>query len=253
MCSERTIYKLIDQGVLSVRNIDLLRKVRYRPRRRIKLFKVDRNCRIGRTYLDYEAFIAEHPDTPIVQMDTVEGNKGGKVFLTIFFTQSDLMLIYLRERNTSQSVIDIINSLEEALGEELFRLLFPVILADNGSEFSNPKAIEFGASGSRRTMMFYCDPSSPYQKPGIERSHEYIRMVLPKGTSFDHLSRSDAGLLACHINSYVRKKLNDRSTITTFSFFHGDTTLQKLGLRAIPPKDVNLSPSLLLGKREEQP
>lgn len=245
LCSERTIYKLIEQGVLSVRNIDLPRKVRYRPRRRNKPYKVDKNCRIGRTYQDFQTYIEEHPDTPIVQMDSVEGCKGGKVLLTIFFTQSDLMLMYLRDRNTSQSVIDIFNILDETLGREVFRRLFPIILTDNGSEFSNPHAIEYDASGQLRTKLFYCDPSSPHQKPGIERNHEFIRMILPKGQSFDDLTQSDVNLLACHINSLIRKKLNDRSPITTFSFFHGDLILRKLGLQAIPPYEVTLAPELL--------
>ena len=32
-CSERTLYRYIDSGILSVRNIDLPRKVKYKPRR----------------------------------------------------------------------------------------------------------------------------------------------------------------------------------------------------------------------------
>lgn len=250
LCSERTIYKLVEQGVLTVRNIDLPRKVRYRPRRRDKPFKVDKNCRTGRTYQDFQKYIEGYPDTPIVQMDSVEGCKGGKVLLTIFFTQSDLMLMYLRNRNTSQSVIDIFNALDELLGREAFRRLFPICLCDNGSEFSNPHAIEYDASGQLRTMLFYCDPSSPHQKPEIERSHEFIRMVLPKGRSFDGLTQSGVDVLACHINSLIRKKLNDRSPTTTFSFFHGDSILHKLGLRAIPPNDVTLTPALLTASKE---
>jgi IS30 family transposase len=250
LCSERTVYKLIEQGVLTIRNIDLPRKVRYRPRRMSKPFKVDKNCRENRTYQDFKAYIAEHPDTPIVQMDSVEGCKGGEVLLTIFFTQSDLMLMYLRNRNTSQSVIDIFNTLDEILGRETFLRLFPVILTDNGSEFSNPQAIEHDASGQLRTKIFYCDPSSPHQKAGIERNHEFIRMVLPKGKPFNGLNQSDADVLACHINSLIRKKLNDRSPITTFSFFHGDLILRKLGIQAIPPDEVTLTPALLLASKE---
>jgi transposase, IS30 family len=250
LCSERTIYNLIEQGVLSIRNIDLPRKVRYRTRRRSKSFKVDKNCRVGRTYQDFQEYIKEHPDTPIVQMDSVEGSKGGKVLLTIFFTQSDLMLMYLRDRNTSQSVIDIFNTLDETLGREAFLRMFPIVLTDNGSEFSNPNAIEYDASGQLRTKLFYCDPSSPHQKAAIERNHEFIRMVLPKGKPFDDLNQSEVDVLACHINSLVRKKLNNRSPITTFSFFHGDLILRKLRLRAIPPDEVTLTPSLLTSSRE---
>lgn len=250
LCSERTIYKLIDQSALTVRNIDLPRKVRFRPRRPNKPFKVDKNCRLGRTFQDFQNYIQEHPDTAIVQMDSVEGVKGGKVFLTIFFVQSDLLLIYLRERNTSQSVIDVFNNLAESLGQLSFQRLFPLVLVDNGSEFSNPRAIEGDASGQQRTKLFYCNPSAPYQKAAIERSHEFIRMVLPKGTSFDALTQADVTLLTCHINSLVRKKLNNLSPLTTFSFFHGEEILHRLGISAIPPDEVNLSPALFNPAKE---
>lgn len=250
LCSERTLYKLIDQGSLTVRNIDLPRKVRYRPRRKLKPFKVDKACRLNRAYPDYLAFLQANPETPVVQMDTVEGCKGGKVLLTIFFTQSDLMLIYLREHNTSQSVIDVFNLLDESLGRDTFLRLFPVILTDNGSEFSNPRAIEFDALGCRRTRVFYCDPSAPYQKAPVERAHELIRMVLPKGRSFDGLCQENVTKLSCHLNSLVRKKLNDLSPLTVFSFFHGDDTLRKLGLSAVPPDAVTLSPELFSAVKE---
>lgn len=49
---------------------------------------------------------------------------------------------FLRDANTSASVIEIINLLDEVLGSKTFNSLFPVILTDNGSEFSNPKEIE---------------------------------------------------------------------------------------------------------------
>lgn len=50
-----------------------------------------------------------------------------------------------------------------------FDKLFPVILTDNGNEFSNLYAIEFDKMGNRRTRIFYCDPSSPYQKGSVEK------------------------------------------------------------------------------------
>lgn len=250
LCSERTVYKLVNEGVLTVRNIDLPRMVRYRPRQKNKPFKVDRNCRIGRTWKDFQQFMMENPDTPIVEMDTVEGQKGGKVLLTIFLSQSGLMLAYIRDHNTSQSVIDIINNLDRLLGREVFSRLCPVLLTDNGSEFSNPRAIEYDAAGQQRTRVFYCDPSSPYQKGGIERGHEFIRMILPKGRSLGHLTQSDVDKMLCHINSLVRKKLNDMAPTAIFSFFHGDQVLHKLGLQKIPPADVMLTPALLSAPKE---
>lgn len=246
MHSEKTIYNYIDYNLFSARNIDLPRKVRYRPRKNSAIhFKVDKSCRIGRTYDDFLIFIKEHPEMPIVEMDSVEGTKGGKVLLTIHFTDSQFMLAFIRDANTSISVIDIFEKLYSKLSPNIFQTLFPIILTDNGSEFSNPSAIEFDNEGNRRTYIFYCNPSSPYQKGAAENNHELIRRVIPKGHGFDSYGQEDITLMMNHINSYGRKKLNDRSPYAAFSFFYGIDTLRKLDAQLIAPNDVILNPKLL--------
>lgn len=246
MCSERTIYNYVDQSLFSARNIDLPRKMRYRPRKRKPgSFKVDKSCRVGRTYDDYIRYINDNPDTPIVEMDTVEGTKGGKVLLTMHFRQQQFMLAFIRDDNTSRSVLLIIEKLYWELGPDLFIQLFPVFLVDNGSEFTNPSAIEFDAQGNRRTRIFYCDPSSPYQKPAVENNHEFIRRVIPKGHSLDDFNQDQISLMMNHINSYTRKKLNNQSPYRVFSFFYGSDVLKKLGAVVIPSKDILLKPELL--------
>lgn len=246
MCSEKTIYNYIDACLFDVRNIDLPRKVKFRERYKKPEFKVDKGCRIGRNYEAFGAFIDKNPDTAIVQMDSVIGAKGGKCLLTIHFVDTSLMLAYLRDANTSQSVIDIFNEFDSVLGKEVFNLLFPVLLTDNGSEFSNPRAIEYRETiPCKRTSVFYCDAGSPYQKGAIEVNHELIRRVLPKGTSFNNLTQEDISLMMNHINSYKRKKLNNRSPYETFSFYHGEEVLHKLGCAQVAASDIMLKPALL--------
>jgi IS30 family transposase len=155
------------------------------------------------------------------------------------------MLAFLRERNVSQSVINTFNYLYSILGKDVFRKLFPVILTDNGSEFSNPSALENACDGTRITSIYYCNPSAPYQKPTIENNHEFIRRILPKGSSFDDLTQSDIQLMMNHINSYRREKLNDKSPLQSFSFFYGQDILDRLGATLITPNDILLRPSLL--------
>ncbi len=101
MLDEKTIYNYIDAGLLSVGNIDLPRKVRYRVRRKKKPVKVDKQCHVGRTYEDLEAYMAANPDVSVVEMDSVEGRKGGKVLLTIYFRSCSLMLAFIRDHNTA--------------------------------------------------------------------------------------------------------------------------------------------------------
>ena len=246
MCSEKTLYNYVDAQLFDVRNIDLPRKVKYRPRYKQPEFKVDRGCRIGRNYSDFQKFLADNPETNIVQMDSVIGRIGGKCLLTIHFVETSLMLAFLRDANTSGSVIRIFNALDKVLGKQAFNRLFPVILTDNGSEFSNPKEIEYREGyPSLRTRVFYCDPSSPYQKGACEVNHELIRRVLPKGRSFDDLTQDDIFRMMNHINSYKRKKLNNRSPYDAFSFYYGEDLLKKLGCSPVAAENIILKPKLL--------
>lgn len=245
MCDERSIYNYIDAGLLSVGNIDLPRKVRYRVRKKKRTVHIDKQCHIGRTYEDFLTFLTACPDISINEMDSVEGKKGGKVLLTIYFRNCELMLAYIRDANTARSVADVFNRLDRELGREAFKLLFQVILTDRGSEFTDPLSIECDENGEVRTRIFYCDPQRSDQKGGCEVTHEMIRRVLPKGKSFDHLTQSDIDLMMSHINSYTRKKLGNQSPYQLFSSFYGEDLLVKLNIRQIAPNDINLTPKLL--------
>jgi IS30 family transposase len=245
MCSEKTLYNYIDQGFFDARNIDLPRKVRYRPRRKKSEFKIDKGCYIGRSYIDYQAFLTKKPHAHTVQMDSVIGTIGGKVLLTIHWPETSFMWAFLRDTNNSQSVIDIFDRLFARLGREQFIRLFPLLLTDRGSEFSNPAAIEKSPEGLRRTYVFYCDPNASYQKGSLEVNHELIRRVLPKGTSFDRLSQADVDLMMNHVNSYCRPKLGNKSPFEAFAFFYGAALFDELGCAPVPPNDVILKPKLL--------
>lgn len=204
MLDEKTIYNYVDAGLLSVTNVDLPRKVRYRTRSRKKPVRVDKQCHAGRTYEDFETYLAANPDIPVVEMDSVEGRKGGKVLLTIYFRNSSLMLAFIRDSNTARSVSKIFDLLYERLGHDNFTKLFQVILTDRGSEFTNPLAIEFNKDNERRTHIFYCDPQRSDQKGSCEVIHEMIHRILPKKSSFDNLTRDDITLMMSHINSYFQ-------------------------------------------------
>ena len=245
MCDEKSIYNYIDAGLLSVDNIDLPRKVRYRVRKKKRPVRIDKACFAGRTYDQFELFMSVFPDTAVVEMDSVEGVKGGKVLLTVCFTNCGLMLAFLRDSNTARSVANVFNKLYGLLGRERFADLFPIILTDRGSEFTDPLSIERDENGIERTLVFYCDPQRSDQKGCCEVSHEMIRRILPKGTSFNHLSQEDVDLMMSNINSYKRKKLGNLSPYELFSSFYGEDLLPKLHIRQIPPNEINLTPKLL--------
>ena len=112
MCCEKTAYTYIDNGLFDGRNIDMPRKVRFKPRKAKSVgLKVDKTCRIGRTYEDYKEFHKTHPELPVVELDSVEGIKGGAVLLTIHFVLQKFQLAFWRASNDSKSVTDIFHML----------------------------------------------------------------------------------------------------------------------------------------------
>lgn len=251
---EKTLYNYIDEGIFETRNIDLPKKVRFMPRKSGPHHKVDRNCTVGRKYSDFLLYIQNNPGTDVVEIDSVEGPKGTPVLLTLYFRSCGLQLAFIREMNNSASVIDIFNHLYTLLGHDDFTTLFPVVLADNGSEFSNPEAIENHItvdevsgelSKTRRTTVFYCDPGAPYQKGACERNHEFIRYFVPKGHSFSDYSQDDISLMMNHINSYTRsEKKNPKSPASRFIFNYGEAIAKKLGIIMISQNEVSLSRSI---------
>lgn len=244
--NEKTVYRYIAGGLLRAKNGDMPRVCMLKPRARKPVeHKVDTKCRIGRTYAEFQAFLAATPDTHAVEMDSVIGRVGGKALLTLMFPWCGLMLAFLRDRNDSQSVIDSFAHLWDLAGADPFRRIFPVLLGDNGSEFSNPTALERDPQGNLRTRVFYCDPRATNQKARIERNHEFIRMVLPKGTSFDRLVQEDVDRMTSHINSYSRPALRDKAPFELFTYLHGHELLDRLGIRRIPSNQIVLKPSLL--------
>lgn len=250
--SSRTIYTYIDAGIFEdVGNLDLPRKVRYKARKKgnVQPLKKDKTCRIGRTYADYILFMQENPDTPVVQMDTVVGKKGveEKVLLTIHILNCRLMLAFLRDCNSASSVVDVFDMLKLKLGCDDFVKIFPLLLTDNGSEFSDPVPIETDSStGELLSRVFYCDQNMSQQKGACENNHEFIRRVIPKGRSMNPFSQEDIDLMMSHINSYLRAELGGKSPYDMFEFLYGRNILDKLNLRRINPKDVILKPELLL-------
>ena len=242
--SEKTLYTCVNAGLLDARNLDLTRKVRLAPRKKTKEVKIERTCREGRSYENFKQFLSLHGDPNVVQMDTVEGVKGGSNLLTLYFESSGLMLAFKRTLNNSRSVIDCMNVLYTTLGQSDYTRLFGVILTDNGHEFSHPTALEFNSDHQRRSHVFYCDPSKPYQKGACERNHEMIRLFIPKGVNFDSFSQTQIQTMMDHINSYSRKKLNDKSPAYLFSLLESPDCLAKLGVSIILPNDIHLTARL---------
>ncbi|ROR27375.1 IS30 family transposase [Mobilisporobacter senegalensis] len=245
----RTLYNYFDQNVFKARNIDLPRRVRYKRRKKRsepRKKNIQQIYRNKRTYTDFERFIEAHPDIDVVEMDTVKGGRAaGKCLLTLLFRSCNFMLVILLPNCTQKSVVNAINTLSDTFGIRIFKKYFPVILTDNGSEFKNPWDIEKTESGTHRTYVFYCDPYVSNQKGRLEKNHEYIRYVIPKGRSMYKYTQDDISLMTSHINSTARDSLNGATPFNLAELLLDKKIPLLAGLKKVSPDEVMLKPALI--------
>lgn len=240
--SVRSVYNYLDMGLLTARNVDLKRKVKFKPRKVHKSQISDRRVFNGRTYADFQQLHLES----FVEMDTVHSAVGSsKTLLTFFFTREKLFLAFLMNRNTEGSVRLVLDRLEKRFGTFDFLTLFEYILTDRGAEFGDPDSLETGVTGIQRTNIYYCDPMRSGQKGGIEEAHTMLRMILPKRTTFEFLTQWDVNLITSHINSTPRESLNGRTPYDVALEAFGEDVLKAFQLRRIDPDKVILTPKLI--------
>lgn len=240
--SVRTVYSYLDQGLFTARNIDLKRKVKFKPRKCHKSQITNRTVFINRNYQDFQAL-----QLPFcTEMDTVHSSRESKkTLLTFFFTREKLFLAFLMNSCTEGAVHRVFNRLEKRLGTYEFISTFEYILTDRGTEFGDPETLETGVNGIQRTSVYYCDPMRSGQKGGLEQAHTMLRMVLPKGTSFEFLTQWDVNLIVNHINSTPRESLDGRTPYSVAFETMGKDVLNAFQLRPINPDEVNLTPKLI--------
>lgn len=252
----RTLYNYFDQNVFKARNVDLPRRVRYKKRKKhseTRKKDYQQTYRNKRTYVDFERFMTAHPDTDVVEMDTVKGSRAaGKCLLTLLFRSCSFMLVILLPDCTQRSVVNAINHLTKVLGIRTFQKYFPVILTDNGSEFKNPWDIEKAESGTHRTYVFYCDPYVSNQKARLEKNHEYIRYIIPKGRSMHKYTQEDINLMASHINSTARDSLNGACPFDLAALLLDKKIPLLAGQFKVSPDEVMLKPVLLENRVKER-
>ncbi len=246
-----TFYRYIHDGYFPSLNDEMLaRAYSYKPRKRTgeePKIRIDNSIRKGRTLENMKAYLELHPNANIVEMDTVIGKQEDKkCIMTLYFRNSKLMLMFLIDKYKTKAVSDIFKSLRKQLGYDSFKKMFEIILTDNGWEFSKPNDIEFDYNtGEKVINIFYCNPYSSWEKGGIERNHEFIRYIIPKGITFDQLTNKNIIDMMNNINNVKRKSLEYKTPYELFKNIYGEDCTKKLHLTHIKHDEVNLSYKLL--------
>lgn len=249
--SIQSFYKYVHKGYFSSINDEMLaRSFSYKTRNKrekIKTITKDNIIKKGRRITDFDEYIKNNPNANIVEMDTVIGKfEDKKCIMTLYFRKSKLMLMFLIKKYKPSEVTKVFKKIRDTIGDDLYKIMFEVILTDNGWEFSKPEDIETNHdTGEKLISIFYTEPYSSWQKGGIERNHEFIRYIIPKGISFDNLTKKNIIDMMNNINNVQRKSLDYQTPYLNFQKEYGEDISNKFHLKQILKDEINLSYKLL--------
>lgn len=245
--SKSSVYRHLKKGYLTCQPVDFPRVVKFRPRQKDRQKAVPGAVRKGRTYDDFLQYIQENSINTWVEMDTVIGNIGGKCIMTLNFNFCNFMAGILLPDKTAPSTANAVRMLKHKLYAKghSFGALIPLILTDNGGEFSCAAAFEADLNGEPESKLFFCDPGKAWQKPRVEKSHTLFRDIVPKGESFDDFTQDTVDVIFSNVNSVCRRALNGKTPYEVFTFMYGTDIASILGITPVRPEDVIQSPLLL--------
>lgn len=235
--SASTVYRWVDAGYDGMTNMELRRKVGYRPRSH----RAPKRATSHSARRSHAAFLALGEDACAAawEMDTVEGSG----------CDSARLLTLLHRPSRFQLALPLPDGARRAFG---------AVLTDNGSEFADEDAIA-ALLGERdgETRLFYCDPRQSQQKGACEKNHVEIRKLLPKGAGirFDRLVPADLALAMSHVNSEPRGALGFATPARAFRAMLGEDAaalLDAYGVGDVALGDLDLTPGLIERARAER-
>lgn len=255
--SASTIYRWVAAGYAEMTNLDLRRKVGYRPRRRSAPRRAGRHS----ARRSHEAFmrLSEDERAGAWEMDTVEGSKADSArLLTLYHRPTSFQLAIPVADGTCEAVKAGLGLVREALGPDGMRRVFGLVLTDNGPEFADEGAIAaLLGEAAGETRLYYCEGRRADQKGGCEKNHVEVRKLLPKGRGLrlDRLTRADASLVMSQVNSEPRGKLAWKTPSEMLVAAFGDdarTLLDAFGVERLDPSELDLTPGCVERARAER-
>ena len=250
-----TVYSWIDKGLLDCCNLDLRNKVsrvRYgtntEKRNTIKGHQLN-----GRSIEDLSKEERENRPLGIVELDTVEGIKGGELLFTIMFPCFSLMLGFKIKSKTQEEIAKILDMLEDKL-DCYFYVLFRKAIPDNGCEFLDFDLLEKSIHEdlNKRMEIHYTHTYSSYEKPHIENNHILLRWLIKKGFDITLLSSDNILDIINRLNNYPRPKKNFKTPLQLLEEELGDYILDLLDLHHIPIDKLNMKDMIIKNQERTQ-
>lgn len=200
----KTFYNWIDDGLVKVKNIDLLLKVRRRPKRPRK----ERKKVLGKSIDKRPAIVNTREEYGHWEGDGIVGKCQQGHLITLVERKTRIGLLFNVASREKDKIVGVIDGLQQEYGKH-FSEIFKTITFDNGSEFSDSTGMESGG----RTQVYYAHPYSSYERGTNENWNGIVRRFVPKGSSFDKLTDMDIKRINHYINTLPRKRFGYKTPL----------------------------------------
>ena len=203
----KTVYNYIAQGLIRVKNTDLLLK----PGRNNHKHHCRRNRRIlGASIEQRPAIVDGRQEFGHWEIDTVVGKRGsGEVLLTLDERMTRKRHIIKIPGRTKEAVGKALQCLQQAYGE-MFHLVFKTVTSDNGSEFSGLTEALAGVG------VYFAHPYSSGERGTNEKQNSIVRRFIPKGMDMSEVSEYVVRKAEDFINGLPRKMFGYRTPAELF-------------------------------------
>lgn len=202
--SAKTFYNWIDDGLVRVKNIDLLLKVRRRPNNPRK----ERKKVVGRSIEERPSIVQTREEFGHWEGDGIVGKRQQGHMITLVERKLGVGLLFNVKDRNSHRIVEILDGLQKQYGKH-FSSIFKTITFDNGTEFMACTQMERDG----RTAVYYAHPYSSFERGTNENWNGIVRRFIPKSSSFERLTDDELQRISHYINTLPRKRFNYRTPL----------------------------------------
>jgi transposase, IS30 family len=147
--------------------------------------------------------------------DLIAGSRNSYIATLVERHSRYVMLIKVADRKT-KTVVDALIQHARRLPDELYKSL----AWDRGAELSDHKRFTLATD----IKVYFCDPSSPWQRGSNENTNGLLRQYFPKGTDLSVHSQEHLDMIARRLNERPRQTLNFETPAERFNACVASTT-----------------------------
>jgi len=199
MICTKTAYNWINNGLMKVKNIDLLLKVKRKPNSKHKEHKKV----LGRSIEERPVHIDAREEFGHWEGDGIVGAKHKGHLITLVERKTGVGLLFNVKDKKDIRIVDVLAKIKKEYGQ-YYNEIFKTITFDNGSEFTRSYLMEKDS----KTMVYYAHPYSSWERGINENWNGIVRRFIPKGSSFEKFDDTDITRVNHYINSMPRKRLD---------------------------------------------